>query len=90
MAAWMKALEQYPRPEGLFTPLIETAVSSDKNGLKVLSAHQIHPGKYDEASAYLRQFMTAFFEVEGFTYEFNNWSTIEEAMDSIGETAPEQ
>ena len=90
VAAWLSALEKYPRPEGLVTPLIETAVSSDLNGLIVLSAYQVMPGKYEEASAYFRKFMTAFFDIEGYTYQFSTWSTIEEAMESIGETPPER
>jgi hypothetical protein len=90
LAVWLKAIEKYPQPEGLFTTLVDTAVSSDKNGLKVLSAHLISPGKYEEASAYFRKFMTEFFDVEGYSYEFSNWSTIEEAMESIGQQAPER
>ncbi|MCK5100934.1 MAG: hypothetical protein KAR45_22685 [Desulfobacteraceae bacterium] len=90
LAAWLGAIEKYPRPEDIFTTLVDTAVSSDKNGLKVLSAYLINPGKYEEASAYLRKFMTAFFGIEGYVYEFTNWSTIEEAMQSIDENMPER
>jgi len=75
--------QKYPQPEGLFTTLVDTAVSNDKNGLKVLSAHLINPGKYEEASAYFRKFMTEFFDIESYTYEFSTWSTIEEAMESL-------
>ena len=87
---WLSALEKYPRPEGVFTPLVETAVSSDLNGLRVRSAHQTNPGKYEEATAYLRKFLAEFFEIEGYTYEVSTWSTIEEAMESIGQMAPER
>ncbi len=90
LAAWLRALEKYPRPEGLFTPLVDTAVSSDKNGLKVLSAHLITPGKYEEASAYFDKFIAEFFDIEGYSYEFSNWLTIEEAMASIGQQPPER
>jgi hypothetical protein len=90
LAAWLSALEKYQRPEGLFTPLIETAVSSNFNGLRVLSAYLISPGKYEEASTYFRKFMTTFFDIEGYSYKFNTWSTIEEAMESIDEKVPEQ
>ncbi len=90
LAAWLRAIEKHPQPEGLFTTLVDTAVSSDKNGLKVLSAHLINPGKYEEASAYLHKFMTEFFDIEDYSYEFSNWSTIEEAMGSIGQQAPER
>jgi len=90
LAAWLKGLEKYPRPDGLFTPLVETAVKSDKMGLRVLSAFQINPGKYDESSAYFAKFMTEFFDIEGYSYEIRTWSTIEEAMESIGEKVPER
>jgi len=90
VAQWLSALEKYPRPEGLFTPLVETAVNSDFNGLRVLSAYLISPGKYEEASEYFRNFLTSFFDIEGYTYKFSTWSTIEEAMESIGQTAPQR
>jgi hypothetical protein len=90
LAAWLSGLEKYPRPEGLFTPLIETAINSDLNGLRVLSAYLINPGKYEEAATYFGKFMTSFFDIEGYAYKFSNWSTIEEAMESIGETVPER
>ena len=90
LAAWFGAIEKYPQPEGLFTTLVDTAVSSDKNGLKVLSAYLITPGKYEEASAYFEKFMTEFFDIEGYSYEFSNWSTIEEALTSIGQQPPER
>jgi hypothetical protein len=90
LAAWLPALEKYPQPEGLFTTLVDTAVSSDKNGLRVLSAYLIKPGKYEEAAAYLRKFLTVFFDIEGYSYEFSHWSTIGEAMETIGQQAPER
>jgi len=30
------------------------------------------------------------FDIEGYAYKFSTWSTIEEAMESIGEKAPER
>ena len=85
LATWLKAIEKYPQPEGLFTTLVNTAINSDKKGLRVLSAFLINPGKYEEAAAYFRKFMTSFFDIEGYSYEISNWATIEEAMESIGQ-----
>jgi len=87
---WLKALEKHPRPEDLVTPLIETAVRSSKDGLRVLSAYQTNPGKYEDAAAYFAKFMTEFFEIEGYSYDFSTWMTIDEAMGSIGEKPPER
>lgn len=87
-ATWLKALEKHPRPEGLFKTLVDTAVRGEKDGLKVFSAHLITPGKYDETAAYFLRFMTEFFNIEGYSYEFKTWSTIEEAMAAIGQKAP--
>jgi hypothetical protein len=50
----------------------------------------INPGKYEEAATYFGKFMTSFFDIEGYAYKFSNWSTIEEAMESIGETVPSE
>lgn len=91
LEVWLGAIEKYPRPEGLFKALVDTAISSEKGkGLKVCSAYLIEPGKYEEASAYFSKFMTSFFVVEGYTHEFNMWSTIEEAMESIDVPMPER
>ncbi len=90
LAAWFRAIEKYPLPEDLFTTLVDKAVSSDQKGLKVRSAYLINPGKSDEASAYFRKFMTEYFDIEGYTYEFSTWSTIEEAMQSIEVNMPER
>ena len=58
--------------------------------LGVLSASQTKPGKYEEAVAYTAKFMTEFFDIEGFYYEIRSWMTIDEAMESIGEKAPDR
>jgi len=90
LAAWLKALEKYPRDESLATPLVESAVTSDKCGLRVFSANQTKPGKYEEALAYTAKFMTEFFDIEGFYYEIRTWMTIEEALESIGQKPPDR
>jgi len=83
LETWFAAIQKHPQPEGLFKTLIDTAIGIDKKGLKVRSAYLINPGQYEEAAVYFRKFMTSFFKVEGYTYEFSNWSTIEEAMEAI-------
>ena len=88
VTTWFKAIEKHPRPDGLFTTLVDTAISSDKKGIKVLSAHQTAPGKYEEAFAYFHKFTHEFMEIEGYGYEYSTWSTIQEAMESIGQQMP--
>jgi hypothetical protein len=90
LEVWLEAIVKYPQPEGLFTTLVDTAIGTDKNGLKVFSAYLINPGNYEESAAYFRKFMTSFFKIEGYTYAFNNWSTIEEAMQAIEVPMPEK
>jgi hypothetical protein len=90
LAAWLGALEKYSRPEGVFAPLVETAVSSNQDGLRVFSAFQTNPGKYEEAMAYFGKFMSSFFLIEGYSYEMATWMTTEEAMESIGAKMPER
>jgi hypothetical protein len=90
LAAWFRAVEKYPRPDGVLTTLVDTAVRGEKDGLRVLSAHLISPGKYEEAMSYLMKFITEFFNIEGYSYEIKTWSTIEEAMTAIGQQAPDR
>ena len=88
---WLGAIQKYPPSEELFTTLIDTAVKPKKGiGIRVTSAYLIEPGKYEEASAYFSKFMASFFPVEGYTYEFNRWATIEEAMGIVDTPMPER
>ena len=56
VAAWLRATEKYPQPEGLYTTLVQSAMRGSKNGLQSLSAYSVNPGKYDETTAYLIKF----------------------------------
>ena len=88
VAAWFRAIEKYPQPEGLFTTLIDTAARPTKQGFNILSAYLVSPGKYEEAADYFGRLMTEFYDVEGFVFEFQRWSTIEEALSIIGQEGP--
>lgn len=90
LTAWLGAMEKYPRPKDLCKTLIQSAVSSNYDGLRVFSAFQTNPGKYEEAAAYFSKFMTSFFHIEEYYYEMATWATIEEAMESIGAKMPER
>jgi len=88
MAAWLRAMEKYPPPEGAFTTLVDNAVNSDKHGIKVFSAYLFTPDKHGITFDYWVRFMTEYFDIEGFSYEFSTWTTIEEAMNIIGHDMP--
>lgn len=90
LTAWLGAIEKHPRPKDLFEPLVETAVSSGYDGIRVFSAFQTNPGKYEEAIAYFGKFMASFFHIEDYYYEMATWMTTEEAMESIGAPMPER
>lgn len=90
LTTWLGALEKFSRPEDVFAPLIENAVSSNHKGIRVFSAFQTNPGKYEAAMAYFGKFMASFFHIENYYYDMSTWMTIEEAMESIGATMPER
>ena len=91
LETWMGALQKYPQPEGVFTTLVDHAISTEKGvGIKGFSAYLVEPGKYEEAYSYFTKFNTSFFPVEGYTYEFNTWATIEEAMAAIDTPMPDR
>ena len=90
LTAWLGALEKYTRPKELGKSLVDNAVSSGYDGIRVFSAFQTHPGKYEEAMAHFGKFMACFFHIEDYYYEMNTWMTIEEALETIGAKMPER
>ena len=90
VAAWFRAVEKYPQPEGLFTTLIDTAVKPTKQGFKIFSAHLVPLGKYEKAVRYWGKFMTEFYDIEGYFFEFTHWATIEEALEIVDQESPKK
>jgi hypothetical protein len=87
-ATFMKTREKFTPPEGLFTTLVDNAVSGDFDGVRIFCAYLIKPGKYEQALDYLLKVITEFYVIEGYTYKFSTWSTLEEALRAIGQTPP--
>ncbi len=90
VAAWFRAAEKFPQPEGLFTSLIDNAARPTKQGFKVFSAYLVSAGKYEDALRYWSKFMTEFYDIEGFLFEFTHWATIEEALKITDQEAPKR
>ena len=90
VAAWFRAIEKYPQPEGLFTTLIDTAAKPTKQGFKILSAYLVAPGKYEDALRYWSKFMSEFWDIEGYFFEFTHYATIEEALKITDQEAPKR
>jgi hypothetical protein len=88
IAAWLRAMEKYPQPEGAFTTLVDNAVNSDLHGIKLFSAYLVTHEKHGVTLDYWVRFMTEYFDIKGFTYEFSTWSTVEEALKVIGHDLP--
>lgn len=87
-----KSLEMMPRfppDKSLGTQIIQSAVNTDKNGVKVISIWDIKEGKLDAAIKKVMPFYAGLHNIEGYEYSIEVWATLTEAMAAIGQKMPE-
>ena len=82
--AYMQAMEKVPTDESITTPLVDAAVTSTKNGIETITISEVKPQKLEEAMERTNQRMVMFHSVPDYRYEIKMWSTIEEALTSVG------
>ena len=68
----------------------QVAVSTNPRGVKSLSIMDVKEGKLTEAFLWTSKRMASFHLIKGFEYKARVWTTIVEALDSIGESLPGQ
>ena len=85
----LEMLPNFPQDESLGTQIIQTAVNTDKKGVKTLSAWEVNEGKLDALITRIAPFYAGLHGIEGFGYSIETWMTITEAMSAIGQKMPE-
>jgi hypothetical protein len=88
--AFIDANKKFPGDRSLSKALLNNAVSTSKEGYKVVSADEIKEGKLVPYLAQLNNFLLYMAkEIEGYKYKIELFSTIVEAMGVIGLKPPE-
>jgi len=85
---YLEMLKKFPEDESLGELIIPTAVNTGCEGIKGLAVSKVKEGKLEDALTRTGAQMAMFLSVEGFEYSIEVWSTVEEAMTTIGKSIP--
>ena len=89
--AFLEANKKFPSDRALSKTLLNNAVSTTKEGYKVVSADEIKEGKLVPYTAQLNNFLLHMAkEIEGYKYKIEVYSTLVEAMGVLGLKPPEE
>jgi hypothetical protein len=88
--AYMGMLKELPFDRSLGKETIPVAVSSGKNGVRVMSVMEVKEGKLQEANTWVGQRMRHFQSIAGYEYKVRIWATVVEALESIDRSMPGQ
>lgn len=87
---FLKAVKEFPEDKSLSKDLLNNAVSTTKEGYKVVSADEIKEGKLVQYLARLNKMLLFVAnEIEGYKYKIELYSTLVEAMGVLGLKPPE-
>ncbi|MFX1451628.1 MAG: hypothetical protein ACFFCM_12335 [Promethearchaeota archaeon] len=85
---YFEMLKKMPFDRSLGKETIPVAVTTNKRGIKVLSVMEVKQGKLEDAIAWVGKRMAMFIDIKGYEYSERIWSTVIEALDSIGMSLP--
>jgi len=80
---YLDTMQKYPIPSTI-KRVVPAASTSFQNGIKVLNVDEVKQEDLGDVMDYAGKFMVEFYEIEGFRYEINVYSTISEALKNIG------
>ncbi len=86
---YFEMLEKYPADESLGEMIVPAAVTTTKQGIKVIVVSEIKEGKLEEALTYTGNQMAMFQDIVGFEYATRVYSLVTEALAMIGMSLPE-
>ena len=86
---YFEMLKQYPFDRSLGKETIPVAVTTNKKGIIVLSVMDVKEGKLEDAYNWVGSRMVLFQSIKGYEYKIRVWSTVVEALESIGMKMPE-
>lgn len=87
---FLEAVKKFPEDKSLYKTLLNNAVSTTKEGYKVVSADEIKEGKLVQYLARINKMLLFLAnEIEGYKYKIELYSTLIEAMGVLGLRPPE-
>ena len=85
---YFEMLKLYPFDRSIGKEIIPVAVSTNINGVKFFGVTDVKEGKLEDALNQTSKRMVLFQSIKGFEYKVRVWSTIVEALETIGMSLP--
>ena len=85
---YLEAIKQFPPGKTPGKVIIQAAVRSTNDGIKVFSVTQVKDEEFIEAWRYIGNMMALFLEVEGLEYTMEVWAEVQDALEIIGMKLP--
>jgi hypothetical protein len=81
---YVQMMTKYPDNASFGTPIVQGAVRSTIQGMKVISIFDVKKGKFDDAMALTVERMTMFNDIPGYRWVIKPYYNLEEAFKTIG------
>ena len=86
---YFEVVKQYPFDRSLGKDTIPVAITTNKNGVKILSVMEVKKGKLEDALTWSSKRMFLLQSIKGWEYKVKVWITIGEALELGGINSPE-
>lgn len=87
---YFEMLKQFPFDRTLGKETIPVAVTTNSKGIKSVSVMEVKEEKLGEALTWVGKRLALFIDIKGVEYKNRVWSTIVEALETIGLKLPGQ
>lgn len=82
-------LKEFPPDRSIEKELVPAAVTTTDRGIRVVNISLAKAGKLEEVYHRTGKAMAMFQSIEGFEYSIRVWSTVVEALETLGMKLPE-
>ena len=89
---YLEVLKKYPPSKAPGKAIIPVAVSSNKNGIKVMSVTEVADDDaqtFADAYTWVSNSLVEYMNIEGFEYKIRVWGSLQASMEGIGLKLPE-
>ena len=85
---YFELLKKFPPDESLAKEVVPGAITVGQQGVEAMTILDVKEGKLEEALERCRNAMAMYIGIEGLEYSIQLYSTVQEALESVGKEAP--
>lgn len=86
---WFEARKKFPPGEGPDEIVVEAATTANKDGLETVTISKVTHEDLGEALLRIMRSMVLYQPIEGFEYSIMTYSSLEDALESVGMKMPD-